>query len=110
VAALTAKQFTAAGTQPTWPAVTASDTVVPGDRLGLIVRNTTGTVDNCTIVTPGSGPGGVATPDVVVVVPITTGFQLISLADPAYVDPVTGLITITHSNVAAGVTCELVRT
>jgi hypothetical protein len=108
VALLTLRQFTEVGVQPTWPAVTASDTVTAMPGLGLIVRNTTGTVDNVTILVRSFGPGGNATPNVVVVVPITTGFQFIALTNPEYVDNV-GLITITHSNVAAGVTCELVR-
>jgi hypothetical protein len=109
VALLALRQFTEVGSQPTWPAVTASDTVTAVPGLGLIVRNTTGTVDNVTILSKTFGPGGNATPNVVVVVPATTGFQFIALTNPEYVDPLTGLITIQHSNVAAGVTCELVR-
>jgi hypothetical protein len=108
VALLAIQQFTEVGTTPSMVAANASDTVnaVPG--LGLIVRNAGGTQDIVTMVVRTLGPGGIATPNVTVTVPITTGERWISLTNPAYIDPTTGLITIQHS-FTTSVTQALVR-
>jgi hypothetical protein len=108
VALLAPQQVTILGIAPSYAAVTASDTVYPDDNVFLHVKNTTGTQDNCTVVTPGS-IFGQAIPDVVVAVPITTGDKMIGPLNSQLADPTTGLITITHSQVAAGVTCALIR-
>lgn len=108
MALLAPQQVVITGTTPVYSAVTASDTVVPDDRTFLIVKNTTGTIDNSIVVVPGALYGQNLT-DVTTVVPITTGERWIGPLSGALADPTTGLITITHSNVAAGVTSALVR-
>ena len=96
----------------TYSAATAGaggDTCPWDDGLACIVKNAGGTQDVVTVVTPGNGPGGVATPDVpAATVPITTGERLIFLGDPAYMDPTTGLVTVTHSFVTS-VTIAFIR-
>lgn len=108
MALLTMQQVSITGIAPSYSAVTASDTCLPDDGVFLHVKNTAGTQDNCTVVVPGSYLGQ-AIPDVVVAVPITTGDKMIGPLTNALADPTTGLITITHSFVNAGVTCALVR-
>lgn len=108
MAQLNPQQVGITGTTPAYAAVTASDTIVPDDRTFLIVKNTTATVDNAAVVVPGSVYGQ-ARPDVTVVVPITTGERWIGPMVADLADPTTGLITVTHSQVAAGVTSALVR-
>lgn len=107
MALLTAQQVSIVGTTPTYGAVAASDTVVPDDRTFLIVKNGSGTIDNCVVVVPGS-TFGQANPDVTVAVPITNGERWIGPLNSALADPATGLITITHSQTTT-VTCALVR-
>jgi hypothetical protein len=81
----------------TFSAVAASDTIPWDSRLAAVVLNGGGTVDTVTVLVPGNGPGGVAYADPTFTVPITTGRRFFFLGDPAYMDPTTGLITITHS-------------
>lgn len=106
MALLSPQQAAITGTTPSYAAVTASDTVVPDDRAFLIVKNTTGTVDNISVVVPGSVYGQPRA-DIAVTVPITTGERWIGPLVGDLADPTTGLITITHSN--TGATCALVR-
>jgi len=106
MALLTYQQVQITGTAPSYSAVTASDTCVPDERGFLHVKNTTGTIDTCVVVVPGTSYGQ-ANPDVTVTVPITTGDRMIGPLVPALADPTTGLITITHTNTSA--TCALVR-
>lgn len=108
MALLSPQQIGITGTAINYTAVTASDTVVPDDRAFLIVKNTTGTVDNAVVIVPGADYGQ-SRPDVTVTVPITTGERMIGPLVADLADPTTGLVTITHSNVAAGVTSALVR-
>lgn len=108
MALLSPQQVSITGTTPVYSAVAASDTIVPDDRTFLIVKNTTGTVDNAVVVVPGNTYGQ-PNPDVTTTVPITTGERWIGPMVGALADPATGLITVTHSNVAAGVTGALVR-
>ena len=107
MALLTAQQVAITGTTPTYGAVSASDTVVPDERCFLIVRNANASPDTATVVIPGAYYGQ-NIPDVAVSVPATTGERWIGPLNQALADPVTGLITITHS-VTATVTCALVR-
>lgn len=97
MALLNIQQFTEVGTTPSPIAVSASDTIVAVPGLGLIVRNAGGSADVVTIVVRTIGPGGIATPNVTVNVPATTGERWIALTNPEYVDPATGLITVQHS-------------
>lgn len=108
MALLSAQQVAITGTTPSYATVTSSDTIVPDDRAFLIVKNTTATVDNAVVVVPGAQYGQ-PRQDVTVVVPITTGERWIGPMVADLADPATGLITVTHSNAAAGVTSALVR-
>jgi hypothetical protein len=107
MALLTLQQVLITGTTPSYGAVASTDTIVPDDRAFLIVKNASGTQDNCVVVVPGTTYGQ-ANPDVTTVVPITTGERWIGPMVAALADPTTGLITITHSQTTS-VTCALVR-
>lgn len=107
MALLTTQQVGITGTTPVYGAVAASDTIVPDDRSFLIVKNASGTIDNCVVVIPGSEYGQ-ARPDVSVAVPITNGERWIGPFTADMADPATGLVTVTHSQTAS-VTCALVR-
>ena len=107
MALLAQQQVVITGTTPSYGAVAASDTLVPDERGFLIVKNASGTSDNCVIVVPGTTYGQ-ANPDVTVAVPITTGERWIGPMVPALADPTTGLITVTHSQTTS-VTCAYVR-
>lgn len=108
MALLTQQQVVITGTTPSYGAVAASDTLVPDDRGFLIVKNASGTQDNCVVVVPGTSFGQ-ANPDVTVTVPITTGERWIGPMTSSLADPTTGLITITHSQTTS-VTCAYLRT
>ena len=107
MALLSPQQVGITGTTPTYGAVAASDTLVPDDRIFLIVKNGNASPDTTTVVVPGTYLGQ-AVPDVAVTVPATTGERWIGPLNAALADPTTGLITVTHS-VTATVTCALVR-
>jgi hypothetical protein len=107
VALLTAQQTLITGTTPNYVAVSATDTINPDDSTFLIVRNANAAADTCTVVVPGTYVGQ-AIPDVAVSVPATTGERWIGPLAQYLADPVTGLVSVTHS-VTASVTCALVR-
>lgn len=108
MALLTPQQVGITGATPVYGAVAASDTLVPDERSFLIVKNTSGTADTCTVVIPGVEYGQ-NRPDVTLAVPITNGERWIGPFTPDMADPATGLVTVTHSQTAS-VTCALVRT
>lgn len=108
MALLTPQQVGITGLAPVYSAPTASDTITPDDRVFLHVKNTNAGADTATVVVPGSTYGQ-ANPDVAVNVPATTGDRMIGPMVAALADPSTGLITVTHSNTGAGVTCALLR-
>lgn len=107
MALLTAQQVVVPSTTPTYGAVAATDTMIPDDRMFLIVKNGSGTIDNVAVVIAGNTEFGLAAPDIAVAVPITTGERWIPIT-PRMADPATGLVTVTHSQTAT-VTCALVR-
>lgn len=107
MALLTIQQVTITGTTPSYVAVSASDTLIPDERAFLIIKNANASADTATVVVPGNYLAQ-AIPDVAVSVPATTGERWIGPLTQALADPVTSLITITHS-VTATVTCALVR-
>jgi hypothetical protein len=105
---LSPQQVGITGTTPSYGAVSASDTIVPdSDRMFLIVKNGNASADSCVVVIPGNEYGQ-ARPDVTVSVPGSGGERWIGPFTPDMADPVTGLVTITHS-VTATVTAALVR-
>lgn len=107
MALLNQQQVTITGTTPAYVAVAATDTVVPDERGFVIVKNGNASPDTATVVVPGIAFGQ-AKPDVPVTVPASTGERWIGPMTPDLADPVTGLISITHS-VTATVTCAYVR-
>lgn len=103
----TVYQVSILGTSPTYGAVAASDTMAPDDSVMLHVKNAGGSADTAVVVIPGTYVGQ-AIPDISINVPATTGSVFIGPLAPAYADPTTGLITVTHS-FTTSVTCALVR-
>ncbi len=83
------------------------DTVAPGDRTFLWVKNTDAAARTVTVVVPGDYYAQ-ALPDVAVVVPATTGERLIGPLDRRLANPSTGVVDITYS-AAANVTVAAVR-
>ena len=108
MALLTAQTIVKTGLTPSYGAVTASDTVTADtDRLFLHVTNAGGSPDTVTLVDAGTTPGGSAATNPTVSVPATTGDRMIYIPQ-SFVNPATGLVTITHS-FTTSVTCALVR-
>lgn len=93
------QKITNAGTKPTFNAVAASDTMLPGDRLFLVVNNGGGASITATVVTPGDLPTGDAYPDKAYTV-AAGGQAWIPLLD-LYADPITGLATVNYSATAS---------
>lgn len=108
MALLAPQQITKAGLTPVYSAVSASDTI-SADSIGLFlhVKNTSGTADTVTLDDSGTTAGGSAATDPTVTVPITTGDKMIYIP-PQFVNPATGLVTVTHSQTTS-VTCALFR-
>ena len=109
MAALTLYVITDAGTAPTFAAPAASQTALIGSGTNtfLVVRNTSATAVNVTVVAPGNTSYGQPMPDPVINVPITTGEKWIPIRK-AY-DDGTGYATITTDAQPAGCTCALVQ-
>lgn len=107
MALLTPQTPTPQGSTPSYGAVSASDTIAftQGMHAMLIVKNAGGSSDTVALATPGN-VSGFAITDASVSVPATTGERWIML-DPVFVDPATGLITVTHTSTAS-VTCAVV--
>jgi hypothetical protein len=102
MAALTATTPTRAGTATAGSAVAASDTISAA-QLG---RNGDAAVDNVTISDSGSTPSGTPLAGGSYAATVTNGTSKIFKLTRQQVDPVTGLVTITHS-VTATVTYKL---
>jgi hypothetical protein len=107
MALLTAQAIVTAGLAASYGAANASDTITPDTGLVLHVKNTGGSADTVTVVDAGTTPGGSTASSPTVSVPATTGDRFIPI-NPAFVNPATGLITVTHSS-TTGVTCALLR-
>jgi hypothetical protein len=84
---------------PTYGAVAASDTFVPGADVFLHVKNAGGSSDTVTVAVVAGDPGtGLTIADISVAVPATTGDRMIGpLPAQFFADPTTGLATVTHS-------------
>jgi hypothetical protein len=108
MALLAPQEVTLAGTTPSYGAVAASDTFVPGDDVFLIVKNAGGSADVVAVATPVTYRGQ-AVADAGGSVPATTGVRWFG-PFPAqdFADPATGLATVTHSFTTT-VTCALVK-
>ncbi len=96
------------GTAPTARTPVNGDTI-PGGVI-LIVRNANASPCVVTIVTPGLVQGDLAIADRTVSVPATTGERWIDIPnDSVYVDPATGLVTLSTFSVTATVTYYVLR-
>lgn len=103
MALYTTQSISTAGTPPTFNSVASTDTCNGGQGVCLIVRNTSASSINVTLVTPGNLGTGDAYPDHVVACGAGTGsgnvvpteVWLPITAD--YTDPSTGLATINYS-------------
>jgi hypothetical protein len=105
MALLAAQAPNITGSAMTYSAVSASDTVAPGNNVYLHVKTTTN-ADNVTVVVPGSAYGQ-ARPDIVVALGTSADRHIGPLvADLA--DPTTGFVTVTHSS-TTGVTAAALQ-
>jgi len=107
MALLVAQQIVKTGLQPVYGAVAASDTITADTDLFLHVKNVSGSNDTVAVTDGGVTPGGSAGVGFSVVVPLTTGDRMIPIP-ASFVNPTTGLITVTHTQTAS-VTCALIR-
>ena len=107
MALLTPQVITKAGLAGTFTAVNASDTISPDANLILRVKNANAAACTVTLDDGATTAGGSTPVDPTVVVPATTGDVMIYIP-PSFVNPATGLITITYS-VTASVTAGLFR-
>ena len=108
MALLTIQTINVAGLNPTFSAVNSSDTINPygiADRLYLEVHNANAGSCTVTLTDAGKTDGGSSAANPTVSVPATTGVRKIFI-DPRFVDPTTGLITVSYS-VTASVTAGL---
>jgi len=110
MALLAPQAMSRAGLAPAYGAVAASDTIalITGSLLFLHVKNGNAGADTVTITDAGKTPAGQTGQAITVNVPATTGDRMIGPLPASLADPVTGLITVTHS-VTATVTCALVQ-
>ena len=95
------------GTSPTFSAPTATDTIRPTDR-GVYIVRTTGTATTVGFTIPGNDDLGQARPDPSSALGATDVRVFPMTAYAKYADPVTGLLTITHSGALTGVTSAYV--
>ena len=106
MAALTTQYVSPTGLAPTYGAVSASDTLSPGNTLFLHVKNAGGSPDTVTIAGVGTEPYGVSKPNLTVSVPATTGDRMIGPLKAEWF-AVNGTITVTHS-FTTSVTCAVI--
>jgi len=105
MALLTEQQAVLGGAVPTYTAVAASDTWAPaskgsGARYILHIKNAGASPDNVKIDDPNSQqPAGATTFDPDLTVTVTNATEKMILIDNVdrFINPATGLVTITHS-------------
>ena len=97
MALLTTQHIARTGLSPTYTAVSASDTFVPGPTTFLHVKNAGGSPDSCVVQVLQGDPPGMTIADNTVSV-TNAQERLIGPINPQFfADPVTGLATVTHS-------------
>lgn len=89
------------GANITFQTSTASDTLVGGQNVHLLVNNTSGATRTVTLVTPESVEGSLAVGDRAITVPTATIREI--PVPSRYNDPTTGLATVTVDT--PGATC-----
>jgi len=103
---LTTQVITRAGVTPTYSAVTAADTFVPGAQTFIHVKNAGGSPDSCVLQVLQGDPPGLTVADVTVSVTNAQERMIGPLPANFFADPVTGLGTVTHgftTSVTSGV-------
>jgi hypothetical protein len=107
MALLSSQAITVTLGKPTFTAVNATDTISPDSGLFLVVKNAGGSPDTVTIDDAGTTPGGSNPVDPTFSCPATTGEVWIPIF-PAFVNPSTGVIQVSHS-FTTSVTSALVK-
>lgn len=107
MALLAAQAVVAPSLTPVYTAVNSSDTITPDVGLFLHVKNANASACTVTITDAGTTPGGSPASNPTVSVPASTGDRMIPI-QPGYVNPTTGLITVSYS-ITASVTAALVK-
>lgn len=97
----------AAGTTANLQTPLSSETVIPAEDLVLHVKNASGSAITVTMVDASKTPGGSSATNPTRSVPATTGDVYIYIP-VVYVDPTTGLVTVTFS-ATTSVTAEWLR-
>lgn len=97
MALLTTQNIARTGVTPTYGAVAASDTFVPGSGVFLHIKNAGGSPDTCVVQVLQGDPPGLTIADNSV--SVTNAQERMIGPFPAnfFADPVTGLATVTHS-------------
>lgn len=105
MATYTVQQVVVSGLNPSYTAVSASDTFTVNtatdmDKIHILhVKNAGGSPDSVVIDDPNSADPGSATqfnPDVTVSVPATTGDRLIRINPRRFANQTTGVVSVTH--------------
>ena len=109
MALLAPQQIKITGPSITLAAANSTDTVVPDERVFLWYKNTNAATRTITLVTPTKlDQFGQNLPDVVVTIAATTGEELIGPITQDFLDPATGVATVTLS-ATTNVTVAAVR-
>jgi hypothetical protein len=103
-----AQPIVQAGVTPAYAAPLSVENIAPDDGLFLHVKNTNASLTLVGIIDPGTTPAGSVATNPSISVPATTGDKMIPL-NRRFTNPTTGLITISFSNIAAGVTAALLK-
>lgn len=97
MALLTTQTITRAGATPSYAAVAASDTFVPGSGVFLHVKNAGGSSDTCVVQVLQGDPPGLTIADNSVSVTNGQERMIGPFSAQFFADPTTGLATVTHS-------------
>jgi hypothetical protein len=97
MALLTTQSISRTGLNPSFTAVSASDTFVPGSQTFLYVTNGGGSPDTCAQVVAAGDPPGLTIADNSVSVTNAQSRVIGPFPPQFFADPTTGLCTVTHS-------------
>lgn len=106
MALLATQQAVTSGLTPSYSAVSASDTAVPGDNVMIHVKNGGGSPDTVTLVN-ATTVDGVALANGGKQVSVPAGAERMISLPAIYQNASTGLVTVTHSFITS-VTCAVI--
>lgn len=106
MALLATQQAVTSGLTPSYGAVAASDTAVPGDNVMIHVKNGGGSPDTVTLQNPTT-VDGVALANGGKQISVPAGAERMIALPAIYQNPSTGLVTIAHS-FTTSVTCAVI--